>query len=160
MTDQKTTIVGNETKRTTVSDEIAGAVRQANEKIDRLDTDPIIRLALARVAIRSFAHEIVANYPEQSGLLAAEFEAVAAKMRTTDPADLARDEDTEDAIIDPVLAEGETDAEDRQSASESRGRGQADPEGGQPGSTGRKGSRNNGSQRVGKEHAILRVGGA
>ncbi|MFK7943507.1 MAG: hypothetical protein AB8B85_11420, partial [Paracoccaceae bacterium] len=105
MTELKTTVVGGETKRSTVSDEIAGAVRTANERIDRMDTDPIIRLALARVAIRAFAQEVSASYPDQQLELATEFEAMADALRGAEdlPAAIKRVLETED---DPAAEAG------------------------------------------------------
>ena len=162
MTEKKTTIVGGDAVRTTISDEIAGAVREANLRIDQLDTDPIIRLALARVAVRTFAEEMVANYPEHAAHIALEFESMADLLRDNEdaPEALIKALGPDDAAEIDTATGGETDAEDRQSASEPRGRGQADPEGRDTGRAARKGSRNNGAERVRKEHAILRVGGS
>jgi len=64
MTEQKTTIVGGDVHRTTISAEIESALRQAIERIDRIDTDPIMRLAMARVSVRTFASDMIATYPE------------------------------------------------------------------------------------------------
>ena len=96
-TTQKTTIVGGEISRTTVSDEIASALKQANDRITRMDTDPIIRLALARVAVRTFAAGIVEKYADQLAPIADEFGAMAELLKTK--SDLPEE-------IRMVLAEG------------------------------------------------------
>ncbi|MEM7059420.1 MAG: hypothetical protein AAF557_17690 [Pseudomonadota bacterium] len=163
MTEQKTTIVGGDVHRTTISGEIASALRQANERIDRIDTDPIMRLAMARVSVRTFASDMIATYPDFTQDLAKEFARTAEMIKGSDvlPAEIKRALTAEEASAKSADSKGETtNAEDRQSVGEAGGRGQADPEGGQPGSPSRKSTRHYGSERVRKEHAVLRVGGA
>ncbi|MEM1152000.1 MAG: hypothetical protein AAGI03_15870 [Pseudomonadota bacterium] len=161
MTDQKTTIVGGEAQRVTVSDEITVALRQAQDRIERIDTDPIIRLALARVAVRAFAQTLAEAYPEFPEELATELQACSDAMRGADalPPEIRRVLAPEDTPAGNAASEGENDAEDRQPVGEAGGRGQADPQGPQPGSASRKSTRHYGSERVRKEHAVLRVGG-
>jgi adenylylsulfate kinase-like enzyme len=60
MTETTTTTIGD--GRTTVSEEIEAVLRKANNSIDRIDGDPIIRLALARVTIRTFTREMVGSH--------------------------------------------------------------------------------------------------
>ena len=162
MTEKKATVVGGDIQRTTISDEIIGAVRDANERIDQLDTDPIIRLALARVAVRSFAEEIVSSYPEHGEDIAAEFESVAESLRTNEnlPAEIRQALNAEDETAEEAATDGETDAEDQGSGGSAGGRGKANSQGGGSGGSRRKGARDNGAERVRKEHAILRVGGS
>ena len=162
MTEKKTIIVGGDAQRGTISEEIVGAVRDANERIDQLDSDPIIRLALARVAVRSFAEEMLTNYSEHADEIAEEFEAMAVALRTKEqlPTETRQVKKTEDETAQEAATDGEEDAEDSESGSAARGRGKADPEGGGSGSSRRKGARDNGAERVRKEHAILRVGGS
>ena len=162
MTEKKTIIVGGDAQRGTISEEIVGAVRDANERIDQLDTDPIIRLALARVAVRTFAEEIVANYPEHADQIALEFEAMAEALKTNEnlPAEIRQALNAEDETAEEAATDGETDAEDQESGGRAGGRGKADPQGGGSGGSRRKSARDNGAERVRKEHAILRVGGS
>lgn len=160
MTDQKTTIINGDSRSQTVSDEISAAVQQASAKIDRLDADPIIRLALARVTIRTFTREMVSSYPDHAADLAIEFEAMADLIRNNDslPAEIRRALNTEDEAAE-TATDGEDDVEDRQSGSEAGRRGQTDTQGRQSGGARGKGARDHGPKRVGKEHTVLRVGG-
>ncbi|MEL7470779.1 MAG: hypothetical protein AAFN27_20175 [Pseudomonadota bacterium] len=155
-------IVGGKTHRGTVSDEISRAVRDASAQIDKIDRDPLIRIALAKVTIRSFAQHMAATFPDDLEALAEEFERVAELVR--EGADLPDDFRRELAPDAEETAQtgvgGETDAEDREPVREARGGGQADPQRADTGSTRRKGARHNGPQRIGKEHTVLRVGGA
>jgi len=163
MTEQKTTVIGGDVHRTTISAEIASALRQAIERIDRIDTDPIMRLAMARVSVRTFASDMIASYPEFAQDLAKELARTAETIKSSDvlPAEIKRALTAEEASAQSAESIGDTtDAEDRQPVGEAGGRGQADPEGGQLGSSGRKSTRHYGSERVRKEHAVLRVGGA
>ncbi|MEM9062058.1 MAG: hypothetical protein AAGD13_16475 [Pseudomonadota bacterium] len=159
---EEAVIVGGEVKRETVSDEISRAVRDASAQIDKIDRDPLIRMALAKVTIRSFAQHIAATFPDDLEALAQEFERMADLIRDGEdlPDDFRRDMA---AAVDETVAEadgGETDAEDREPVREARGGGQADPQRADTGSSRRKSARHNGPQRIGKEHTVLRVGGA
>ena len=155
---RETTIVGGEVRQESVSDEISRAVKGASSQIDRIDHNPLIRLALARVTIRSFAHHVAATFPDDLETLAEEFEKMADMIRDTDHLpDMNRLMEA-DKADEPAL-DGETDAEDRKPVREARGRGHTDPQRPEPGGASRKGPRNYGTQRLGKEHTVLRVGG-
>lgn len=171
MTEQKKTLIGGKTKapigRGTISDEIAGQVRQVSDLIGDIDPDPIIQLALARVATRTFAQDMLEAYPENCAALADEMIQVAAAMRGEDPLPdeitraLKTKQETEAPTTRSPAQTGDIkNAEDRESVSEPRGGEQADPEGRDAGRTRRIGARNHGAKRVGKEYAILRVGGS
>ena len=71
---RETTIVGGEVRQESVSDEISRAVKGASAQIDRIDHNPLIRLALARVTIRCFAHHIAGTFPDDLETLAREVE--------------------------------------------------------------------------------------
>ncbi|MEM7210374.1 MAG: hypothetical protein AAF479_00560 [Pseudomonadota bacterium] len=156
----ETTIVGGNIERETVSEEITRAVRSASAQIDRIDRDPLIRLALARVTIRSFAQHIAATFPEDLAILADEFDKMADLIREDEALEEEVREASETEAAAETALDGETDAEDRQPVSEAGRRRQADPERSELGSARRKSPRNNGPQRIGKEHTVLRVGGA
>jgi hypothetical protein len=171
MTDQKKTVIGGNLKATAtrgkLSDQIAASVRTVSELIGEIDNDPIIQLALARVATRTFVRELVDCYPEHTLILSDELTDLAAALRGEEPmpAAITRalkiDVETDRADQKATAETGEPDdAEDREPLGDARGREQADPEGRDTGRSRRGGARNHGSQRVGKEYAILRVGGS
>ena len=155
---RETTIVGGDVRQESVSDEISRAVKGASAQIDRIDHNPLIRLALARVTIRCFAHHMAATFPDDLETMAREFDKMAELIRNTDAMpDMVRLMEIDKAA--EKAAHGEPDAENRKPVREARGGGQADPQRPEPGSAGRKGPRNYGPQRLGKEHTVLRVGG-
>ncbi|MEM6547655.1 MAG: hypothetical protein AAF713_07895 [Pseudomonadota bacterium] len=168
MTQRTVTVVGEGQRVRSVSDDVSATLVAAVDRIDTMDTDPIMRLALARVAIRSFAGVLARRFGPFANDIAAELETVAGAIRTgsleSGGADMAEMADTAAAARAPkpvAAAEGgETDAGDQEPLGEAGGGGQADPQGAEPDGGGREGPRDHGAERVGKVDAVLRVGGA
>jgi hypothetical protein len=169
-TADRKTAGANETRRT-VSGEIAQILSDAVTRIDRIDDDPLMREALARVTVRRFAAALSARFPGASdqiaGELAGEAEALAggsvaqdhATARAGTPA--AAMTENEGAAPPATTETGETaDARDPQSSRHPRGGEQADPQGRGPERARGKGARHHGAQRVGEVDTFLRVGGA
>jgi hypothetical protein len=155
-----------------VSQEIGEAIAEAVDRIDRIDRDPLIRQAVARVCVRRFNAMLAERFDATRGDIAMELVGVARLVRETPEAQRdagrriravsAPAEGTEAARAAPETDRtgGKTDAGDQEPAGAARGGGQADPQGSGPERGAGKGARDHGAERLGKIDSVLRIGGA